>query len=173
MAPTSCPVHYGNTGEMSPNHNSHLNNLSAMKHNHNHDNGPSTQLVPVRFEFTSPTARAVSLAGTFNHWQPEVKTLHSSGVGNWWKEMFLTPGTYEYCLVVDGQWMPDPHARESAPNPFGGRNSILRVASSPESAHLADAENMPLTNDRFGESITGDHLIAGENPPLPEANVQK
>jgi hypothetical protein len=40
--------------------------------------------------------------------------------------------------------MPDPLARESVPNPFGGRNSILKVASSPAAAHLADAENLPL-----------------------------
>jgi len=96
-----------------------------MKHNHNHDNAPSAPLVPVRFEFNHPTATTVSVAGTFNHWQPEAKTLHSSGAGNWWKETNLAPGTYEYCLVVDGQWMPDPRARESVPNPFGGRNSIF------------------------------------------------
>jgi hypothetical protein len=30
---------------------------------------------------------------------------------------------------VDGRWMPDPLARESVPNPFGGKNSILTVAS--------------------------------------------
>jgi len=118
----------------------------TMKHNHNHDNAPSAPLVPVRFEFNHPTATTVSVAGTFNHWQPEAKTLHSSGAGNWWKETNLAPGTYEYCLVVDGQWMPDPRARESVPNPFGGRNSILTVASSPEAKHLADAENLPLKN---------------------------
>ena len=121
-------------------------NLPAMKHNHNHDNAPSPQHVPVRFEFTNPKATTVCIAGTFNHWQPEAKTLHSSGVGNWWKETSLAPGTYEYCLVVDGKWMTDPLARESVPNPFGGRNSILRVATSPEAAHLADAENIPLKN---------------------------
>jgi 1,4-alpha-glucan branching enzyme len=102
--------------------------------------------MPVRFEFTHPTAKTVCVAGCFNHWQPEAKTLHSSGVGNWWKETKLAPGTYEYCLVVDGQWMPDPLARESVPNPFGGRNSILKVATSPAAAHLADAENLPLKN---------------------------
>jgi 1,4-alpha-glucan branching enzyme len=120
-----------------------------MKHNHQHDNAPSAgpQLVPVRFEFTSPTAKTVCLAGTFNHWQPEAKTLHSSGAGNWWKETLLAPGTYEYCLVVDGQWMPDPRARESVPNPFGGRNSILKVATSPEAAHLDAAENSPLKKE--------------------------
>jgi ferritin-like metal-binding protein YciE len=40
----------------------------------------------------------------------------------------------------------DPLAKETVPNPFGGRNSVLRVASSPEAAHLADAENSPLKN---------------------------
>jgi 1,4-alpha-glucan branching enzyme len=117
-----------------------------MKHNKNHDNAKSadTQLVPVHFEFTSPTATSVCIAGTFNRWQPESKTLHSSSTGLWWKDTALAPGTYEYCLVVDGRWMPDPEARETVPNPFGGRNSILKVANSPEAAHLADAENLPL-----------------------------
>jgi len=92
----------------------------AMKHNKNHDNARSAspQLVPVRFEFTDLAATTVCLAGTFNNWK--------------------------YCLIVDGQWMPDPLARETVPNPFGGRNSVLRVASSPEAGHLADAENSPL-----------------------------
>jgi 1,4-alpha-glucan branching enzyme len=120
-----------------------------MKHNHNHDNGlsPDPQLVPVHFEFTHLTASSVCLAGTFNQWQPETKTLHSSGAGNWWKDTALAPGTYEYCLIVDGQWMPDPRAKTSVANPFGGRNSILTVASSPAAKHLTEAENLPLKND--------------------------
>jgi 1,4-alpha-glucan branching enzyme len=119
-----------------------------MKHNHNHDNARNAepQLVPVRFEFTHPTATTVCVAGTFNHWQPASKSMHPSGNGHWLKETTLVPGTYEYCLVVDGHWMPDPLARESVPNPFGGRNSILKVARTPEAAHLADAENLPLKN---------------------------
>ena len=115
-----------------------------MKHNHNHDNAPGLKLQPVRFEYTNPAARTVCIAGTFNQWRPEAKALHSSGVGNWWKQTELAPGTYEYCLIVDGQWMPDPLARESVANPFGGRNSILKVAESAAAAQLADAENLPL-----------------------------
>jgi 1,4-alpha-glucan branching enzyme len=139
--------------------------MNKTNHNPSNARGIGAKRVPVHFEFADPKATTVCIAGTFNHWQPEAKTLHSSGAGNWWKEMFLAPGTYEYCLVVDGKWMTDPLARESVPNPFGGRNSILRVATSPEAAHLADAENIPLKNDRFSESITGDHLIAEENLP--------
>ena len=117
-----------------------------MKHNHNHDNapGPALQLMPVRFEFTHPTATTVCVAGTFNQWKPEAKTLHSSGVGNWWKETALAPGTYEYCLVVDGQWMPDPLAKDYVPNPFGGRNSVLKVTSALPPVPPANAAGLPL-----------------------------
>ena len=66
-----------------------------MKHHHNHNTVPSLPLMPVRFEFTHPTAKTVCVAGCFNNWQPEAKTLHSSGVGNWWKETLLAPGIYE------------------------------------------------------------------------------
>lgn len=117
-----------------------------MKHNKKHIariTGP--QLVPVHFEFRHSTASTVFVAGTFNDWHP-TKSMHSSGDGDWWKETDLAPGTYEYCLVVDGQWMPDPLARETVPNPFGGRNSVLKVASSLGAAHLAAAENLPMKN---------------------------
>ena len=120
-----------------------------IKHNHKHSEASvvCAKRVPVHFEFADPKATTVCIAGTFNHWQPEAKTLHTSGVGNWWKETSLAPGTYEYCLVVDGKWIPDPKARESVANPFGGRNSVLTVASSPIAAHLADAENLPLKKE--------------------------
>lgn len=119
-----------------------------MKHTHQHDNAPNAErkLVTVRFEFTHPTAKTVCLAGDFNHWQPEAKILHSSSAGHWWKETALAPGTYEYCFVVDGLWIPDPLARETTPNPYCGRNSVLKVAGSPEAAHRADATNLPLKN---------------------------
>jgi hypothetical protein len=42
--------------------------------------------------------------------------------------------------------MPDPLAKETVPNPFGGRNSVLNVASSPEAAPFADAETLLLKN---------------------------
>jgi hypothetical protein len=113
----------------------------AMKHNKNRDNAKSAgpELVPVRFEFTHPTARTVCIAGTFDNWQPDAKPMHPLGGGRWMKETVLPPGTYEYRLVVDGQWMPDPLAKESVANPFGGRNSVLRVVSSPEASPRASA----------------------------------
>lgn len=88
--------------------------------------------LPVRFEFTDPDAGSVYLAGTFNNWQPDAKPMHPVGNSLWVKQVLLPLGTYEYCMVVDGEFRPDPRAKESVPNAFGGRNSILRVASAAE-----------------------------------------
>ena len=100
-----------------------------MKHKNNSHSlrsaGP--ELVPVHFELIHPTASTVCVAGCFNQWRPEAKPMHSTGEGHWLKESALAPGTYQYCFVVDGQWIPDPRAQESVPNPYGGRNSVLRV----------------------------------------------
>jgi len=119
-----------------------------MKHNNDRDNTRNArpQLVPIRFEFTAPTASNVCIAGTFNGWHPSNKRLHPSGMGQWWKETSLSPGRYEYCFVVDGQWMSDPLAAETVPNPFGGRNSVLNVATSPEAGHRTDALTSPMKN---------------------------
>ncbi len=110
-----------------------------QKHNHSSLRGTGGKLQSVRFVFSHPTARTVCLAGTFNAWSPENKPLHCLGGGQWIKDTILEPGTYEYCLVVDGQWMPDPQAAESVPNPYGGRNSVLHVAGPQDGAQPAEA----------------------------------
>ena len=100
-----------------------------MKHSKHHDNARSTgpRLGPVRFEFTHPSATTVCVAGTFNDWHADAKPMHPLGDGRWLKETVLPAGTYEYRLVVDGQWIADPLAKETVPNPFGGMNSVLKV----------------------------------------------
>jgi hypothetical protein len=69
------------------------------------------------------------VAGTFNEWRPAVTPMIPLGDGRWRKRLVLPPGRYEYCLVVDGEWLPDPLAKETVPNPFGGLNSVLNVAA--------------------------------------------
>ena len=49
------------------------------------------------------------------------------GEGRWRKDLVLLPGVYEYRLVVDGEWMADPMEKETAPHPFGGLNSVVKV----------------------------------------------
>lgn len=81
----------------------------------------------IRIEFTHQTAVTVGIAGTFNDWRPELTPMIPLGKGRWAKELALRPGAYEYCVVVDGDYRPDPLAPQTTPNPFGGVNSVLRV----------------------------------------------
>jgi hypothetical protein len=87
----------------------------------------SQQWQPVHFELTNPSARKVCIAGSFNDWKPETTEMVPLGTGKWTKDLTLPPGTYEYRLVVDGKWMPDPTASRTVPNPFGEPNSVLTV----------------------------------------------
>jgi 1,4-alpha-glucan branching enzyme len=84
-------------------------------------------LEPVRFEFTHPTAHTVGVAGTFNDWRSKTTSMIPQGNGHWSKDMVLPPGIYEYCLIVDGICRPDPLAKETVANPFGGLDSVLKV----------------------------------------------
>ena len=79
------------------------------------------------FEFGSPSAETVAIAGTFNEWRPSVTPMIALGEGRWAKDLMLPPGSYEYCLVVDGRWLPDPRVPETSPNHHGGVNSVCRI----------------------------------------------
>jgi hypothetical protein len=93
----------------------------------NNSDGGGTVSPPVHLEFAHPTAMLVCIAGTFNDWSPEATPMVPLGNGRWIKDLALPPGLYEYRVVVDGEWMDDPLARETIPNPFGGLNSVLNV----------------------------------------------
>lgn len=82
---------------------------------------------PVALKLRAPAAKEVFVAGSFNGWQVGATPLRPAQGGEWQGELKLTPGRYEYLFVVDGTWLPDPAAREAAPNPFGGWNSVLSV----------------------------------------------
>jgi len=81
----------------------------------------------VCFEFVKPGAKRVCVAGSFNDWKPDLSPLKPQENGRWVADLTIKPGRYEYLFVVDGQWMPDPNAKETVENPFGGRNSIVGV----------------------------------------------
>ena len=83
----------------------------------------------VNLSLLKPDAKKVCVAGTFNEWKPERTPLKPAGNGRWIGDLTVDPGKYEYLFVVDGQWLPDPNAKESVQNPFGGRNSVLVVSA--------------------------------------------
>jgi len=78
-------------------------------------------------ELVKPEAKSVSVAGSFNGWQPAPLTRANDG--KWIGDLTGITGRHEYLFVVDGQWLPDPNAKESVQNPFGGRNSVLVVSA--------------------------------------------
>ncbi len=81
---------------------------------------------PVEFTFKQPEAKNVSLAGTFNGWDPR-RTPLRKGAAGWKTTVWLPPGRYEYRFVVDGEWMSDPACKEPVPNDFGSTNSVVLV----------------------------------------------
>ena len=82
----------------------------------------------VALEFVQPAAKQVFVAGSFNQWIPEKAPLVPVGDGRWVSDLAVGPGRYEYLFVVDGKWIPDPNAKETVQNPYGGRNSVLKVS---------------------------------------------
>ena len=85
-------------------------------------------LVTVRFVLVAPDAHGVSLAGTFNQWDPTATPLVRSGPsGVWTATLSLPAGQHQYAFVVDGQrWVPDP-AAPAIDDGFGRRNSVLTL----------------------------------------------
>ena len=82
----------------------------------------------VSLELVKPGAKHVCVAGSFNGWTPEKSPLVPAGNGRWVGDLAVKPGRHEYLFVVDGQWVPDPNAKETVQNPFGGKNSVLLVS---------------------------------------------
>ena len=83
----------------------------------------------ISIEFIKPGAKQVAVAGDFNDWKPERSPLIQIDNGKWVGDLNVKPGRHEYLFVVDGQWLPDPNARENVQNPFGGKNSVLIVST--------------------------------------------
>jgi hypothetical protein len=83
----------------------------------------------ISLEFVKPGAKQVAVAGDFNDWKPERSPLVQIGNGRWVGDLKVKPGRHEYLFVVDGQWLPDPNAKENVQNPFGGKNSVLIVSA--------------------------------------------
>jgi 1,4-alpha-glucan branching enzyme len=90
----------------------------------------------IRIEFNDEQTQAIFIAGTFNEWSATATPMLAMGEGRWLKALSLPPGRYEYCLVVDGEWRPDPTAADQTPNVYGGLNSVLEVAPQHEQGQI-------------------------------------
>lgn len=90
--------------------------------------GEHSDSVYVRFVLYAPGAQRVTLAGTFNEWDPAATPLTPGGEGDVWLTTLALPvGEYQYAFVVDGRrWLADP-AAPRVDDGFGRANSFLSV----------------------------------------------
>ncbi|MFQ5806625.1 MAG: alpha-amylase family glycosyl hydrolase [Phycisphaerae bacterium] len=84
----------------------------------------------VTFRFSPPRpANSVSLAGSFNGWNPHAEPMtRVDDSGAWMRTTLLGPGKYQYKFVVEGnRWFHDPLNPQKAEDNFGGYNSVLTL----------------------------------------------
>jgi len=88
------------------------------------------------FRLHAPGARNVHLAGTFNSWWTDEKSMMKKlDSGTWIKILDLPTGTYHYKFVVDGKWINDPDNETTESDGKGGVNSLLSVTHSYDSTN--------------------------------------
>ena len=81
----------------------------------------------VTFKLFAPEAQEVLLSGSFNDWSYDATPLKKEPSGVWKTLVSLSPGTYEYRFIVDGQWRDDPECPLRVENPFGAENCVRVV----------------------------------------------
>lgn len=79
----------------------------------------------VRFALRAEDATQVELAGDFNGWTPAPLTRKPDGTFE--AVLPLGKGRHEYAFRVDGNWRPDPAAKATIDDGFGGTNSVLEL----------------------------------------------
>ena len=70
---------------------------------------------------------SVRVAGDFEcpGWQGSVELQGPNEAGEWYTDLQLLPGNYQYKFIVDGEWIVDPENPDRSENGDGGFNSAL------------------------------------------------
>jgi 1,4-alpha-glucan branching enzyme len=87
----------------------------------------SVKAKSTQFQIFAPQAKKVSVAGSFNNWDPKKVSAKKDTKGNWGVKVTLKPGRYEYKFFVDGSWVNDPKSASAVYNSFGTQNSVVEV----------------------------------------------
>lgn len=83
----------------------------------------------IEFHLAIQNARKVTLAGSFNHWAPDLLELTHTKAGHWKIKIPMLPsGTYKYKFFIDEKmWMEDVENPLREPDGCYGWNSILTI----------------------------------------------
>ena len=81
--------------------------------------------------FSAPQAVTVAVVGDFNGWDPrQTRMVRTNHQGRWTARLKLPPGVHQYSFVIDGStWVPDPRAKATLADGFGGLNSVIIIDS--------------------------------------------
>jgi len=99
----------------------------------------------------------VQIAGSFNSWTPSEKFIKAGEL--WKRSLVLSPGKYQYQLVVDGKWMLDPGNTEQESNNIGGFNSIITITDPSDNAPKLYTQSYSSDNIIIGMTGTTDHIV--------------
>ncbi len=90
--------------------------------------GYKKPLRAINFICNAPQAKAVSLVGDFNGWDPAAHPMKQMPDRAWLLTVELKHGHHRYAFLVDGQLMLDPRAQGITRNDKGERVSMVPVS---------------------------------------------
>ena len=80
------------------------------------------------FSYVAAPGHSVVLAGVFNDWDSAGTVMDYDAEKAVYRcTLELSPGVYEYKLVVDGEWLLDDSNPNFVSNDFGTLNSVMKV----------------------------------------------
>ena len=87
--------------------------------------GRHLQLVRFAAQPMGGDVRSITVAGTFNNWDPEATPMQREGEA-WVAYLLLPQDVHQYMFVENGdQWVTDPSASRTLKDGFGNENAIL------------------------------------------------
>ena len=72
----------------------------------------------------APQARAVSLVGDFNGWDPKATPMIRKADGRWMASLELSHGYHQYLFLIDSELVLDPNAAGKTRN---HRNQVVSL----------------------------------------------
>jgi 1,4-alpha-glucan branching enzyme len=83
---------------------------------------------PVNFICQAPDAKAVTLVGDFNDWDPAAYPMKRQPDGAWLIQIPLNHGHHHYQFLIDGKATLDPRAQGIARNEQNEKVSLISVS---------------------------------------------
>ncbi len=98
--------------------------MPGMTFSESMENGGERRVV---LSYHHSANKDMQIAGDFNGWIPDHEVETRTVNDTMQKVLKISPGAYQYRVIINGKWQEDPANPMRVPNSFGGSNSLLRV----------------------------------------------